>query len=93
MLAGGDDLVVVNSCGGNLEALRTTRQAIRRPAARPPRVAGHRLCRRTDRATIAAMPEVDGPSPMPPSSIRARNLAPARAVRPATAHPRFRHGP
>ena len=39
MLAGGEDLVVVNSCAVTAEALRNTRQAIRRarrarPAAR-----------------------------------------------------------
>ena len=62
MLAGSSDLVVVNSCAVTAEALRNTRQAIRRARrARP----GARLlvtgcAAETDRAAIAAMPEVDG---------------------------------
>lgn len=62
MLAGSSDLVVVNSCAVTAEALRNTRQAIRRarrahPAARL-LVTG--CAAETDRAAIAAMPEVDG---------------------------------
>ncbi len=62
LLAGEDDLVVINSCAVTTEALRQTRQAIRRARrARP----GARLlvtgcAAEIDRPAIAAMPEVDG---------------------------------
>ena len=91
MLAGGDDLVVVNSCAVTSEALRTTRQAIRR--ARRARPAARLLvtgcAAETDRATIAAMPEVDGLiANVAKLDPRAWNLAPAPLpVRPA-AHTR-----
>ena len=62
MLAGETDLVVVNSCAVTAEALRQTRQAIRRarrdhPAARLV-VTG--CAAEIDRAAIGAMAEVDG---------------------------------
>ena len=62
MLAGESDLVVVNSCAVTAEALRQTRQAIRRarrdhPAARLV-VTG--CAAEIDRAAIGAMDEVDG---------------------------------
>jgi threonylcarbamoyladenosine tRNA methylthiotransferase MtaB len=62
MLAGESDLVVVNSCAVTGEALRQTRQAIRRarrdhPAARLV-VTG--CAAEIDRAAIGAMDEVDG---------------------------------
>lgn len=62
MLAGEDNLVVVNSCAVTGEALRQTRQAIRRarrdhPAARLV-VTG--CAAEIDRAAIGAMDEVDG---------------------------------
>lgn len=62
MLAGERDLVVVNSCAVTAEALRQTRQAIRRarrdhPAARLV-VTG--CAAEIDRAQIGAMDEVDG---------------------------------
>lgn len=62
MLAGEGDLVVINSCAVTGEALRQTRQAIRRarrdhPAARLV-VTG--CAAETDRAQISAMDEVDG---------------------------------
>jgi threonylcarbamoyladenosine tRNA methylthiotransferase MtaB len=62
MLAGADNLVVVNSCAVTAEALRQTRQAIRRarrdhPAARLV-VTG--CAAEIDRASIGAMAEVDG---------------------------------
>ncbi|MCZ8369717.1 MAG: MiaB/RimO family radical SAM methylthiotransferase [Porphyrobacter sp.] len=62
MLAGEQDLVVVNSCAVTGEALRQTRQAIRRarrdhPAARLV-VTG--CAAEIDRAAIGAMDEVDG---------------------------------
>lgn len=62
MLAGTGDLVVVNSCAVTAEAVRQTRQAIRRarrdhPAARLV-VTG--CAAETDRTAIGAMDEVDG---------------------------------
>jgi threonylcarbamoyladenosine tRNA methylthiotransferase MtaB len=62
MLAGADDLVVINSCAVTAEAVRQTRQAIRR--ARNAR-SGARLlvtgcAAEVERDAIAAMPEVDG---------------------------------
>lgn len=62
MLAGEQDLVVVNSCAVTAEALRQTRQAIRRarrdhPAARLV-VTG--CAAEIDRTAIGAMDEVDG---------------------------------
>jgi threonylcarbamoyladenosine tRNA methylthiotransferase MtaB len=62
MLAGEENLVVVNSCAVTGEALRQTRQAIRRarrdhPAARLV-VTG--CAAEIDRAAIGAMPQVDG---------------------------------
>lgn len=62
IVAGEQDLVVINSCAVTAEAVRQTRQAIRRARrARP----GARLlvtgcAAETDRAAISAMPEVDG---------------------------------
>lgn len=62
MLAGEQDLIVINSCAVTAEAVRQTRQAIRRAhRARP----GARLlvtgcAAETERAAISAMPEVDG---------------------------------
>ena len=62
MLAAEDDLVVINSCAVTAEAVRQTRQAIRRARkARP----GARLmvtgcAAEVERSAIAAMPEVDG---------------------------------
>ena len=62
MLPSGSDLVVINSCAVTSEAVRQTRQAIRRarrdhPAARL-LVTG--CAAEVERAAIAAMPEVDG---------------------------------
>lgn len=62
LLAEEDDLVVVNSCAVTSEAVRQTRQAIRRARrARP----GARLivtgcAAEVERVALAAMPEVDG---------------------------------
>ena len=62
LLAGAGDLVVVNSCAVTGEAVRQTRQAIRRARRRRP---GARLlvtgcAAEIEREAIAAMPEVDG---------------------------------
>ena len=60
--SGADDLIVVNSCAVTAEALRQTRQAIRRARrARPhARLLVTGCAAEVDRAAIAAMPEVDG---------------------------------
>jgi len=62
ILADEGDLVVINSCAVTAEALRQTRQAIRRARrARPDaRLLVTRCAAEIDRAAIAAMPEVDG---------------------------------
>jgi threonylcarbamoyladenosine tRNA methylthiotransferase MtaB len=85
MLAGAEDLVVVNSCAVTGEAVRQTRQAIRRarranPAARL-LVTG--CAAEVERAAITAMPEVDGlvanAAKLDP---RAWNVAPGSAPAP-----------
>lgn len=62
MLAGEDNLVVVNSCAVTGEALRQTRQAIRRARAAHPhaRLVVTGCAAEIDRAAIGAMDEVDG---------------------------------
>ena len=94
LLSGGaqDDLIVVNSCAVTSEALRQTRQAIRRARrARPhARLLVTGCAAEVERAQIAAMPEVDGLIPNA-SKLDARswNLPPATApvIRP-TGHTR-----
>jgi len=62
LLAAEGDLVVINSCAVTAEALRQTRQAIRRARrARPDaRLLVTGCAAEIDRSAIAAMPEVDG---------------------------------
>ncbi len=62
MLAGEDNLVVVNSCAVTAEALRQTRQAIRRARREAPaaRLVVTGCAAEIDRAAIGAMAEVDG---------------------------------
>lgn len=62
LLAGSDDLIVVNSCAVTAEAVRQTRQAIRRARkARPDaRLLVTGCAAEVERTAIAAMPEVDG---------------------------------
>lgn len=62
LLAGAGDLVVINSCAVTAEALRQTRQAIRRARrARPDaRLLVTGCAAEIDRSAIAAMPEIDG---------------------------------
>jgi threonylcarbamoyladenosine tRNA methylthiotransferase MtaB len=62
MLAGEDNLVVVNSCAVTAEALRQTRQAIRRARRDHPqaRLVVTGCAAEIDRAEIGAMDEVDG---------------------------------
>ncbi|MGX7953010.1 MiaB/RimO family radical SAM methylthiotransferase [Tsuneonella sp. HG249] len=62
MLGGEHDTVVINSCSVTAEAVRHTRQAIRRARrARPvARLLVTGCAAETERSAIAAMPEVDG---------------------------------
>ena len=62
MLAASDDLVVINSCAVTAEAVRQTRQAIRRARkARPEaRLLVTGCAAEVERDMLAAMPEVDG---------------------------------
>ncbi len=62
MLAGEENLVVVNSCAVTGEALRQTRQAIRRARRDHPtaRLVVTGCAAEIDRAAIGAMPQVDG---------------------------------
>lgn len=62
MLAGEDNLVVINSCAVTREAVRQTRQAIRRARRAHPdaRLMVTGCAADIERAQLAAMPEVDG---------------------------------
>jgi threonylcarbamoyladenosine tRNA methylthiotransferase MtaB len=83
LLAHEDDLVVINSCAVTAEAVRQTRQAIRRARrARPDaRLLVTGCAAEVERAALAAMPEVDGlianTAKLDP---RAWNIAPAQAA-------------
>ncbi len=82
LLAKENDLVVVNSCAVTAEAVRQTRQAIRRARRERPdaRLLVTGCAAEVERAALAAMPEVDGlvanTAKLDP---RAWNVAPARA--------------
>ena len=62
LLSASDDLTVINSCAVTAEAVRQTRQAIRRARkARPDaRLLVTGCAAEVERAALAAMPEVDG---------------------------------
>ncbi|RXZ66430.1 MiaB/RimO family radical SAM methylthiotransferase [Pelagerythrobacter rhizovicinus] len=62
MLAGERDVVVVNSCAVTAEAVRTTRQAIRKARRERPdaRLLVTGCAAEVEREQLAAMPEVDG---------------------------------
>jgi threonylcarbamoyladenosine tRNA methylthiotransferase MtaB len=83
MLAGEPDLVVINSCAVTGEAVRQTRQAIRRARrARPEaRLIVTGCAAEVERQGLAAMPEVDGlianPAKLDP---RAWNIAPPQSA-------------
>ncbi|MEO6153371.1 MAG: MiaB/RimO family radical SAM methylthiotransferase [Croceibacterium sp.] len=83
LLAGERDLIVINSCAVTAEAVRQTRQAIRRARrARPDaRLLVTGCAAEVERSAIAAMPEVDGlianASKLDPRAwnVAARNIA------------------
>jgi threonylcarbamoyladenosine tRNA methylthiotransferase MtaB len=83
LLAGAGDLVVVNSCAVTAEAVRQTRQAIRRARrARPDaRLLVTGCAAEVEREAIAAMPEVDGLVPNGAKlDARSWNVAPMAAL-------------
>ena len=90
MLAAEPDLVVINSCAVTGEAVRQTRQAIRRARRDHPnsRLIVTGCAAETERNALAAMPEVDGlianAAKLDP---RAWNVSPAPAA-PQAAHTR-----
>ena len=86
LLAGSDRLIVVNSCAVTSEAVRQTRQTIRRARKRHPeaRLLVTGCAAEVERDMLAAMPEVDGLIPNTAKlDPRAWNVAPRPAVLPA----------
>lgn len=86
LLAGEGDVVVVNSCAVTAEAVRHTRQAIRRARrARPDsRLLVTGCAAEIERESIGAMPEVDGlVANAAKLDARAWNTRPGAASRPA----------
>ena len=81
MLGSGENLVVVNSCAVTAEAVRQTRQAIRRARRERPdaRLLVTGCAAEVERGSLAAMPEVDGLIP------NAAKLDPRAWNRPAAA--------
>ena len=85
LLAGADNLVVINSCAVTGEAVRQTRQAIRRARRDHPtaRLLVTGCAAEVERAALGAMPEVDGlvanPAKLDP---RAWNAPPAADTTP-----------
>ncbi|MEO6040286.1 MAG: MiaB/RimO family radical SAM methylthiotransferase [Croceibacterium sp.] len=83
MLAGERELVVVNSCAVTSEAVRQTRQAIRKARRSRPdaRLLVTGCAAEVERAQLAAMPEVDGLVPNARKlDPRVWNVAPAAAA-------------
>lgn len=83
MLAGEPDLVVINSCAVTGEAVRQTRQAIRRARRVRPdaRLIVTGCAAEVERQALAAMPEVDGlVANFIKLDPRAWNIAPPQAV-------------
>lgn len=90
LLADEPDLVIINSCAVTAEAVRQTRQAIRRARkARPSaRLLVTGCAAEVERDAIAAMPEVDGlVANVAKLDPRAWNVPTARSIA-ATAHTR-----
>lgn len=80
LLAGDDNLVVINSCAVTAEAVRQTRQAIRRARRDRPdaRLLVTGCAAEVEREAISAMPEVDGLIPNAAKlDPRVWNVAPA----------------
>ena len=91
MLRDEEDVVVVNSCAVTAAAVRQTRQAIRQARRRHPeaRLLVTGCAAETERADLAAMPEVDGlVSNAAKLERRAWNAGPATSPRPAPARTR-----
>ena len=87
LLADEPDLVVINSCAVTAEAVRQTRQAIRRARkARPnARLLVTGCAAEVERSAIAAMPEVDGlVANVAKLDPRAWNVAPPPSLAPLT---------
>ncbi|MXP09181.1 MiaB/RimO family radical SAM methylthiotransferase [Pseudoblastomonas halimionae] len=85
LLAREDDLVVINSCAVTSEAVRHTRQAIRRARRDHPeaRLLVTGCAAETEREALAAMPEVDGLVPNAEKRDPRRwNVAPERVLAP-----------
>ncbi len=81
LLAHEDDLVVINSCAVTAEAIRQTRQAIRRARRDRPdaRLLVTGCAAEVEREALAAMPEVDGLiANVAKLDPRAWNVAPAQ---------------
>lgn len=90
LVAGERDLIVVNSCAVTREAVRQTRQAIRKARRERPdaRLLVTGCAAEIERAEIAAMPEVDGlVANSAKLDARAWNV-PQPTTRPATKHTR-----
>jgi len=91
LLAGTSDLVVVNSCAVTAEAVRQTRQTIRRARRERPdaRLLVTGCAAEIERSALAAMPEVDGlianAAKLDP---RAWNVPPVRPDAESRAHTR-----
>ena len=84
MLSHAEDLVVVNSCAVTSEAVRQTRQAIRRARRERPqaRLIVTGCAAEVERAMLSAMPEVDGLVPnVDKLDPRAWNVPPAVSPR------------
>ena len=96
MLAGEQDLVVINSCAVTAEAVRQTRQAIRRARkARPDaRLLVTGCAAEVERDVLAAMPEVDGLVANAAQARSPRLERPRRQPRSSRrrSHPRLRPG-
>lgn len=91
LLSGAEDLVVVNSCAVTAEAVRQTRQAIRRARRERPdaRLLVTGCAAEVEREALAAMPEVDGLIPNTAKlDPRVWNVPAAPAPRPVAAYTR-----
>ena len=86
LLAGADNLVVINSCAVTGEAVRQTRQAIRRARRDHPtaRLLVTGCAAEVERAELGTMPEVDGLVANPAKlDSRAWNVPPAAEMAPS----------